>query len=216
MPIHIIQRGNNRNTCFFNSGDYQVYLGMLAESAKAAGCRLHAYVLMTNHIHVLATPESTSSPAVMMKSVGERYTQYANRRYERSGTLWQGRYRSCLVDSERYFLICQRYIELNPVRARMVGHPADYEWSSYRNNAHGQTRELITPHEIYVGLGTDDLTRQKNYRALFEAAIPETVLQQMRSATNGNGAFGDDAFVGRIGQVLGRNLWRQSRPRQTA
>ena len=164
---------------------------------------------MTNHVHILASPDATKSPAQMMKSLGERYAQYANRRYGRSGTLWQGRYRSCLVDNEHYFLVCQRYIELNPVRADMVTHPADYEWSSYRANAYGHQGRLVTAHSIYDGLGNDENERQASYRALFQEAIPETLLEQVRHATNGNAAFGTSKFVGEMGGFLGRDLTHQ-------
>lgn len=216
VPLHIIQRGNNRSTCFFSSNDFQVYLAMLAESASATGCRVHAYVLMTNHVHILASPNEATSPAAMMKSLGERYAQYANRRHGRSGTLWQGRFRSCLVDNEHYFLVCQRYIELNPVRADMVLHPADYEWSSYRANAHGQQSSVVTPHDIYAGLGIDAIERQVNYRALFQQAIPDAMLEQVRHATNGNAAFGTERFVGKMGVALGRDLTHQRAGRRPA
>ena len=206
IPLHIIQRGNNRNACFFAPADYQVYLAMLADSADEHGCSIHAYVLMTNHLHILASPSETTSPARMMKSVGERYVQYVNRRYKRSGTLWQGRYRSCLVDDEQYFLVCQRYIELNPVRATMVSHPVDYDWSSYRANAYGVRDGIITPHSIYVGLAAAEMERQASYRALFQEAIPEALLEQVRHATNRNAAFGSSSFVDDMGVVLGRDL----------
>jgi putative transposase len=209
VPLHIVQRGNNRNPCFFSPLDYHVYLAMLAQSAAEFGCSVHAYVLMTNHVHILASPSEVTSPALMMKGLGERYVPYANRRYGRYGTLWQGRYQSCLVDSEQYFLVCQRYIELNPVRAGLVSDPADYEWSSYKANAHGTTNKLVTPHPVYTGLGTEICQRQSNYRALFQDAIPELLLEQVRHATNRNGAFGSPQFVDEIGSVLGRKLNRQ-------
>ncbi len=209
VPLHIIQRGNNRSQVFFATSDYQVYLALLAESARPAGCRVHAYVLMTNHVHILASPDAVESPAAMMKSLGERYAQYANRRYGRSGTLWQGRYRSCLVDNESYFLTCQRYIELNPVRANMVSDPADYAWSSYRANALGQDRAGLTAHSIYQGLGKDEVERQANYLALFREAIPESLLEQVRHATNGNAAFGGNMFIEEMGAALVRDLTPQ-------
>jgi len=206
VPLHIIQRGNNRNPCFFAPADYQIYLALLAEAASAHGCSVHAYVLMTNHIHVLATPAETTSPARMMKSVGERYVQYVNRRYKRHGTLWQGRFHSCLVDSDQYFLVCQRYIELNPVRAAMTAHPADYDWSSYRANAHGVRDRVITPHIIYTGIAAAETERQASYRALFQEVIPETMLKQVRHATSRDAAFGSSSFVDDMGVALGRDL----------
>lgn len=137
IPLHLIQRGNNRQACFFAEDDYRIYLDWLTEYASKSGCRVHAYVLMTNHVHLLVSADSTTAPGALMKALGQRYVQYVNRTYLRSGTLWEGRYRSCPVDQEAYLLACQRYIELNPVRAAMVRHPADYPWSSYENR--GQT-----------------------------------------------------------------------------
>ncbi len=209
VPLHIVQRGNNRSQCFFVHNDYQVYLAMLHQSAARFGCKIHAYVLMTNHVHILATPDDVTSPALMMKGLGERYAQYANRRHARSGSLWQGRYRSCLVETERYFLVCQRYIELNPVRAGMTARPFDHDWSSYRANAHGQENVLITPHAIYTGLGGAEIERQANYRALFLDAIPNTFLEQLRNATNSNAAFGSTQFVEALSVQFGRELRRR-------
>jgi len=132
---HVVQRGNNREPCFFAEADYQFYLECLAESATKYACQLHAYVLMTNHVHLLVTPENESSLSGMMQSLGRRYVRYVNHTYKRTGTLWEGRYKSSLVQSENYLLTCSRYIELNPVRANMVETPAEYRWSSYGHNA---------------------------------------------------------------------------------
>jgi putative transposase len=126
IPLHIIQRGNNRQACFFANEDYRIYLESLRESAAKTDCRIHAYVLMTNHVHLLLSAECADAPGALMKALGQRYVQYVNRTYRRSGTLWEGRFRSCLTQQETYLLACQRYIELNPVRAGMVTHPAEY------------------------------------------------------------------------------------------
>src|SRR5574337_70831 len=147
VPQHIIQRGNNRQPCFLREQDYRCYLSQLDEAAQAQGCRLHAYVLMTNHVHLLMTPEVVGAVARTMQCLGRRYVGYFNATYRRSGTLWEGRYKSCLVDSERYLLTCYRYIELNPVRAAMVETPGDYAWSSYRANAQGRQDRLVYPHD---------------------------------------------------------------------
>jgi putative transposase len=152
VPLHIIQRGNNRNNCFFSNSDYLVYLDLLRRSAAAASCRVHAYVLMSNHIHILASPATQSAAGSMMKAIGERYVRYVNQSYGRSGTLWEGRYHSCLVQDETYLLVCHRYIELNPVRAGMVTTPSLYEWSSHRCNAYGNADAIITPHPIFTSL----------------------------------------------------------------
>jgi putative transposase len=153
VAVHLIQRGNNREPCFFHNQDYQVYLGWLHEYAIEARCDLNAYVLMTNHVHLLLTPKDLSSPGTLMKRLGHRYVQYINWTYQRSGTLWEGRYKSCIAQHEHYALSCYRYIELNPVRAKMVSHPADYRWSSYRANAQIESNRMLKPHESYLALG---------------------------------------------------------------
>lgn len=171
VPLHVIQRGNNRNACFFDASDYRFYLECLAEAAEKYGCHIHAYVLMTNHVHILVTPNEDYAVSQMMQSVGRRYVGYVNRSYRRTGTLWEGRFKAALVDSERYLLVCSRYIELNPVRAKMVEGPGDYCWSSYRCNAHGVQDACITPHRLYEALGHDGETRQAAYRELFRFAV---------------------------------------------
>src|SRR5688572_18564238 len=138
LPVHIIQRGNNRQACFYADEDYQFFLYHLARIAKRFRCALHAYVLMTNHFHLLLTSELDDGPSLLMKFLGQRYVQYVNRTYKRSGSLWEGRFRSGLVQTDRYLLGCYRYIEMNPVRANMVKHPIEYAWSSYAANAEGK------------------------------------------------------------------------------
>ncbi|RSZ56765.1 transposase [Massilia atriviolacea] len=198
VPLHIIQRGNNRLPCFFSEADYLVYLDMLRRSAQQAGCRVHAYVLMTNHVHLLLTPQSCSSPAIMMKALGERYVPYINRRRNRTGTLWEGRYRSCLVQDAEYLFVCQRYIELNPVRASMVTHPLDYRWSSYQANAYGEKSNIVEPHSLYMALGTERFERERRYRALFENEMPWGMVEQVRKATHRNAVFGSEDFIERM------------------
>ena len=202
VPLHIIQRGNNRHACFLADRDYLVYLSMLQACAVRASCAVHAYVLMTNHVHLLLTPESAKSPGKLMKALGQSYVQYINRRYRRTGTLWEGRFRSCIVDDERYFLTCQRYIELNPVRAEMVDHPRQHPWSSYRANAEGVTNDLLTPYYLYLRLAQDGAERLAAYRKLFEDELPSEHLEFIRRATNGNFALGDAPFVKRAADVL--------------
>ena len=145
IPWHIIQRGNNRAVCFHAEDDYQFYLHYLKTFADQFGCAVHAYVLMTNHVHLLLTPEREDSAALLMKHLGQRYVQYINRSYRRSGTLWEGRFRSCLTQSEDYVLACYRYIELNPVRAAMVIKPQDYRWSSFHANGMGKANAMHRP-----------------------------------------------------------------------
>jgi putative transposase len=137
QPQHVIQRGNNRSPLFNVEADYACFLHYMQDACRRHGCHVHAYVLMTNHIHLLITPESKDGLSKVMQSVGRRYVQYFNTSYQRTGTLWEGRYKATIVDSESYLLTCYRYIELNPVRAKLVGHPAEYRWSSYHANALG-------------------------------------------------------------------------------
>ncbi|NHZ88641.1 transposase [Massilia sp. CCM 8733] len=213
VPLHIIQRGNNRLPCFFAEADYLVYLDMLRLCAQQAGCRVHAYVLMTNHVHLLVSPQSCSSPAVMMKMLGERYVPYVNRRRNRTGTLWQGRYHSCLVQDARYLFVCQRYIELNPVRAGMVDHPLDYRWSSYQTNAYGEADNIVEPHALYEALGTERPERELRYRALFEEEMPWSMLEQVRYATNRNAVFGSEEFIERLAITRGTDVMPRRRGR---
>ena len=142
QPIHLVQRGHNRDACFFADEDFLAYLEWLAEALKKSGCALHAYVLMTNHVHLLVTPPSAEALPQLVMSLGRRYVQYINRKYKRTGTLWDSRYKSSLVHADDYLLLYQRYIELNPVRAGMVDDPARYRWSSYRANGLGQADVL--------------------------------------------------------------------------
>ena len=206
VPIHIIQRGNNRGACFFADDDYTRYLAQLRELAGAFACTVHAYCLMTNHVHLLLTPQRADSAALLMKHLGQRYVQHVNRTYRRSGTLWEGRFRSSLLDSEPYLLACQRYIELNPVRAAIVRHPRQYRWSSYRANAEGKASDLIVPHEQYRRLARSAHARREGYRALFHAAPDEVAVDHIRRATNGGFVLGSARFAAEIGRVLGRRV----------
>lgn len=204
VPLHIIQRGNNRTACFYADEDYGRYLLHLKELASRFNCALHAYVLMTNHVHLLLTPKAEESASLLMKHLGQRYVQYINRVYRRSGTLWEGRFRSSLTQSEDYVLACYRYIELNPVGAGMVQRPKSYRWSSYSANALGASDELITPHEQYLRIGLTDEARREGYRALFNAHLEPDTVEQIRRSTNGNYALGDERFKRQIEEALGR------------
>jgi putative transposase len=206
QPLHVIQRGNNREPIFFADEDYRRYRGWLAEAAKEYGCAIHAYVLMTNHVHLLASPKRADSLPRVMQSLGRRYVRSINAAYRRSGTLWEGRYRAAPIDSDAYFLACCRYIELNPVRAKMVEHPRDYPWSSYAAHAHGASDPLVSDHALYRALGDAATERQKSYRALFGAALDEDFLDALRAATNGGWALGSDRFKRRIAKALGRRV----------
>lgn len=211
MPQHVIQRGNNREPCFFEQTDYRRYLAYLREAADKNHCRLHAYVLMTNHVHLLLTPMAEHGVAHLMQDLGRKYVRYINRQHQRTGTLWEGRYKSSLIDSEAYLLTCMRYIELNPVRAGMVQEPGDYPWSSYGCNAHGKTNVLVTPHPLFIGLGMDPATRQRAYRELFSDHLDMNVLQEIRETLNQELVLGRESFKDKIEQITDR----RTRPGQS-
>jgi putative transposase len=206
VPVHLIQRGNNRQACFYCDEDYQSYLEWLRNYAHDSGCAIHAYVLMTNHVHVLMTPINKNSAGELMKHLGQRYVQYINRTYKRSGTLWEGRFRSCIAQQENYLLLCQRYIELNPVRAGIVEHPGEYRWSSYRANAHGEAVDLLNHHSLYMGLGQTNDKRQTAYRELFRNELKPGIIDEIRQATNGNFALGSERFKKEMAKALGRRV----------
>ena len=217
VPLHVIQRGNNRTACFFAEQDYRFYLYQLEELARRFECGVHAYVLMTNHVHLLITPSETDSASLLMKHPGQRYVQYVNRVYRRSGTLWEGRFKSSLVQRQGYLLKCQRYIELNPVRAGMVPHPRDYPWSSYRVNGDLRNSALVTPHDGYVALGETPEQRAAAYRCLFQFELDEEDLKEIRSAANGGFALGNQRFKDDLAAMLGRRVERlRQRLRQRA
>ncbi|MBK9160189.1 MAG: transposase [Nitrosomonadales bacterium] len=194
IPQHIVQRGINREPCFFAEEDYHCYLHWLQESAADWHCAIHAYALMTNHVHLLVTPARTDGIAKLMQSIGRRYVQYINRSYRRTGSLWEGRFKSSLVQAEAYLLTCMRYIELNPVRANMVSDPAQYRWSSYRHNGLGLADERIAPHPLYLALGEDGAKRQFAYRGLFRSELDAEALSDIRLALAQGQPLGNERF----------------------
>ncbi len=207
-PQHIIQRGNNRSAIFACEDDYMFYRECLTRACKDHDVQVHAYVFMTNHVHLLMTPGTENGLSKAMQSVGRRYVQYFNCTYRRTGTLWEGRYKATLIDTERYLLTCYRYIELNPVRANMVSHPEMYQWSSFHCNALGFFNELISPHNLYLALGSTDKKRQLVYSRLFQHSIEPEVLDTIRSATNKAWVLGDDYFKNEIKNLLNRRVER--------
>ena len=213
VPQHIVQRGNDRQRCFAGAGDYQNYRQELREAAHRHGCALHAYVLMTNHVHLLITPEAAGGASRMMQAIGRRYVGAFNARYGRTGTLWEGRFKSALVDSDTYLLTCYRYIELNPVRAGMVADAGDYPWSSHRRNALGAHDPGITPHPRYLALGQDTATRLRAYQAMFREAPNAETQDALRAHTRQNKAFGNDRFRQQIETLVGRSMAVRSRGR---
>jgi putative transposase len=212
--LHVIQRGNNREPIFAKEGDRIFFRDLLLRAIRKHGLCVHAYVLMTNHVHLLLTPARKESVPKALQSIGRHYVQYFNRVRGRSGTLWEGRYRATVVDSERYLLTCMRYIELNPVRAGLATHPELYRWSSYRKNALGVADAMVEPHELYARLGQAEKERRAAYRELFRFEISTTDLAAIREATNKNWALGSEAFKARIASLSGRrpDRLRMGRP----
>jgi putative transposase len=204
----VIQRGNNRSPCFAADGDYLTYLGYLRHLSLKYCCEIHAFCLMTNHVHLLLTPGSVGACARLMRDLGRCYVRYFNRRYARSGTLWEGRFRSCLVESADYVLACYRYIELNPVRARMTDHPAGYLWSSFAINAGMRSDPLVHPHSEYLALAQVDSVRYAAYRALFESEFDESLLEAIRDATNGGLPLASEELKARMQVPKGARIER--------
>lgn len=190
IALHVIQRGNNRGPCFFRESDRAVYLGYLRRFAPRCGCLVHAYCLMSNHVHLLVTPQTAGACGLMMKQLGQHYVQYVNRKHDRTGTLWEGRFRSCAAASERYVLACYRYIELNPVRAGIVARPDEYRWSSYCVNARDEYDGLLAPHPAYLGLADGDARRRIQYRGLFDPTLDPRLADEIRSATRNGRVLG--------------------------
>jgi REP-associated tyrosine transposase len=203
---HVIQRGNNRGACFFGDADRRFYLRCLEDAAKHRSCEVHAYVLMSNHVHLLVTPAEAGALGAMMQELGGRYVRVINRIHGRTGTLWEARFRSSLVDSENYLLVCQRYIELNPVRAGLVDDPSAYPWSSHTYYAADRPSRLITEHPVYLRLGLTAGERRIAYLSLFADALDDRVLKQIRAAVNSDSAFGCDAFLDDAEAKLGRSV----------
>jgi len=210
---HLVQRGNNRQACFFEQQNYRVYLQYMRDGLDQYGDRLHAYCLMTNHVHLLLTPKDKDSISKLMKVVCSRYAQYINKKYSRTGTLWSGRHKSSAVDSDTYLLKCYRYIELNPVTAGMVNQPQDYLWSSYHHNALGNTNSLISPHACYRALGQSKCIRLPRYRALFKEALSAVDYDAIRRAAQRSMPLGSDKFLAQIETNLGRPLGYPKRGR---
>ena len=185
VAVHIIQRGNNRAACFAAESDYLTYLATLRVLARRHECKVHAYCLMTNHVHLLVTPATDEACGLLMRDLGRTYVGYFNRRHARTGTLWEGRFRSSLTESAEYVLACYRYIEMNPVRAGMVARPGEYPWSSYAANSGMRSDSLVGAHCEYTALAFGNVARYCAYRGLFSAALEDRLVQAIRNAANG-------------------------------
>jgi putative transposase len=206
LAHHVRARGNNHARCFFRDQDCRIYLRHLSETACENGCDIHAFVLMTNHVHLLATGRRQGAISRMMQCLGRRYVRYVNDTHGRSGTLYEGRFKSGPVETERYFLTCMRYIELNPVRAGMVAAPQDYCWSSFAQNALGEPHEWLAPHPEYLRLGKDAAERTRAYRELFAQPFDPLDLAAIREHTRKGRALGGDTFRQGLEATLGRAI----------
>lgn len=215
-PVHAVQRGHNRSAVFFDDLDYLEYLRCLKQAADSCGGAVHAYVLMTNHVHLLLTPERTDSVGRLFQSLGRHYVRYVNDTYQRYGGLWEGRYKCNVIESQAYLLSCMRYIELNPVRAGMVDHPAEYRWSSYASNALGVSNAVLTQHPEYVTLGRLSGHRQSVYRGLFGAESDPDELALLRRALQTGTPLGNEKFKAEIEAILDIKVGfaRRGRPRK--
>jgi REP-associated tyrosine transposase len=191
LPLHVVQRGNNRSACFFQDRDYRVYLKVLGEACRHYGVLVHAYALMTNHVHLLMTPRIADGVSRVMQSVGARYVRYVNRSCERTGSLWEGRYRACLVACDRHLLAACRYIDLNPVRAGLAACPADYAWSSYLALVGARNDTLVTPHSVLDTLGAP---HTQTYARWCAEGDVDAELDRLRKATAAELVFGTDEF----------------------
>ena len=204
IPQHVITRGVDKQAVFFQHGDYSLYMSALHKASTEHECDIHAYVLMVNHVHLLVTPRRDRSLPLMMQSMGRGYVQRLNALYRRTGTLWQGRYKACLIQDDKYFLTCQRYIELNPVRAGIVKFPAEYPYSSYAHHALGTEDPLISQHPCYRSLHSDPESRREAYRSLFSDEFSEQELLNIRRRTNACSFLGNERFKKQIEDMLGR------------
>ncbi len=217
QPHHVIQRGNDRQLIFREEEDYQRFLGWLKEAARFYRVAIHAYVLMPNHVHLLATPGDEEGLALMMQKVGRFYVPWFNHKYERSGSLFQGRFRTSLVDSERYFITCSRYIELNPVRAHLAQAPLDYPWSSYAHHAGVRTDPLVTDHALYWALGNTPFQREAIYIDLVQQGLSGSEIEMISSAAVKGQPLGSDAFKAELERKTKRQILpgKRGRPFKT-
>ena len=212
-PHHVIQRGNNRQPIFLGEKDYEVFLDCLRQAKRKCRTRLFAYVLMTNHVHLLLEPEHEGDLGRFMQSVGRRYVRYMNDTYERTGTLWEGRFKTAVVSRDEYLIMCSRYIELNPVRAGMVRHPRDYRWSSYHRRALRRPDGLLDEDPWYVSLGNTAKERAQVYADWLESSVADKEWDQIRKATQQGRVVGSDTFQDEMSSRVGRRLKGETRGR---
>jgi putative transposase len=191
LTQHVLNRGNNRCDIFRAPKDYAFFLAGLRDAAVKHQLEVHSYTLMTNHFHLVVTPRQPTAVSMAMQVAGSRYVGYFNRRYSRTGTLFEGPFKSMFIDNEAYWFTCMRYVELNPVRAGLVSDPAEYRWSSYRANALGFEDQVVVPHSLYLALGEAPATRQRSWRELCREALPSDQLFEIRDVVRRGGVLGD-------------------------
>jgi len=206
VPYHVIQRGNNKDVIFRNNGDYLFFLSILKEAKLKYPCFMYSYCLMPNHFHLLIQPSEKDNISFLMKFLGDKYVFYINKKYNRSGTLWEGRFRSSLIDREQYFLACLRYIEMNPVRACLVKAPELYRWSSYRFRAFGEKNHILDLDQWYISLGENSTKQQMNYRRFINDSVLESKIEVIREMTQRGGIAGSDKFKNEIEKILGKKI----------
>ncbi len=204
IPVHILHRGNNRQTCFKNNVDYSAFLWWLREYSEKFMVEIHTWALMENHYHLLCTPQVEDGLSHMVQALGRQYVRYFNSQNQRTGTLWEGRYRSCLIQPDIHLLELYRYIELNPVRSDLAGNPAEYSWSSYQINASGKPSALCKPHAVYLKLGKTKAECAANYRLKCEKSLDVSRLEEIRNSINKGLAFGDEEFKIEVEKLTGR------------
>lgn len=210
QPLHVLQRGNNRQAIFFSEEDYRFFLEAVRAACVKYRCAVHAYVLMTNHVHLLVTPEQENSLSLMMQSVGRRYVRYVNDRYHRSGTLWEGRFKCSLIDTLNYLFACFVYIEMNPVRAGMVAAPQHYRWSSFHANALGRNDPVLSPHDMYHKLGGNAGERKQAYKTLFSKRFSHGTLASIRDSIENDLPLGSSQFKEGVERIIQRPISRLS------
>ena len=213
VAVHVVQRGHSRNPVYFDTADYYAYLDYLFDAAKRFGCGIHAYALMTNHVHLLMTPENRESVSLVMQSLNRLYVPYVNFTYGTSGSIWEGRFKASLINHEEYLLTCMRYIELNPVRAGMVLTPEEYRWSSYGVNAWGDADVRVIQHPLYLSLGQTTETRRRAYRALFNIYLDNKTVNDIRRACNTGTPLGNSRFREMVEQKLACKIGQDRRGR---
>jgi len=203
VPVHMMIRGNNHHAVFADDEDRRAYLGWLKEACQIHGCAVHSYVLMTNHVHILLSAEEPNNISKLSQAIGRKYVPYFNHKYAKSGTLWEGRFKACSIDSEHYLLACYRYIELNPVKAGMVSKSSDYAWSSYHANALGEANPIVTPHSLYLSLGKTKALRQLAYQGLFKETLSDNIMNEIEQTTQTGTPLGSEKFKKEIESLLG-------------